>query len=91
MEIKVEVLGIKGTVITPLQKLVLVIIIERTVAPMNIGCDYTAGEMGKLLGVTRKTILDELDNLVELDYIVTNVMDRTRSTMITPRFKKLIK
>ena len=90
MNIDERILAIKSNRITDRQKLVLILIVERSVPIIGMGCDYSAGEIASALGLTRNEVLDILDDLLELDFIVTNVFEKSRSTMITPRFKKLL-
>jgi len=90
MKIKPELLRLKK--ISPLQKLILGLILDTPTALLkfNGGYDKTCGEIGKELGVSRAIILKEFDKLVQLGLITAKKGDGTRSTNITQKLLELL-
>lgn len=89
---KTEMLRLKQ--INPLGKLILQLIFDepKITYQWNKGYDCTAYDMAKILGTTRKKILDELWVLEELGFIKTTVLpSKQRITRITPRLKRAMK
>ena len=90
MNIQSNLLVVKG--ITPLQKLILALILDTPPAVLQLagGYDKTCGEMGKLLGESRKTILDEFEALVEHDLITSKKGSGWRITNVTKKMRSLL-
>ena len=77
--------------INPEQKLLIMIIIENEYEPYKMPCNLTCGEMGKLLGKTRKSVLEVMWELLEMGLVTSVVENRSRDTKITALLKRMIK
>ena len=90
MKIHTELLKRKD--INPLQKLILLLILNELPIIMQLagGYDKTCGEIGKLLGVSRARILAEFDDMIKHDYITSKHGDGWRLTNVTQKLKELL-
>ncbi len=91
MKIHDNILKLKN--ITPLSKLILGLIHDTPPVVLKFagGYDNTCGDIGIILGTTRKLILQEFWVLEELNLITSKVGYRSRTTNITQHFKDLLK
>ena len=74
--------------ITPVEKLVLLLVADWN--PMVMNFNLTSQEIGNVLGLNRRLVLDALGQLEERDYIECIIGYRSRETKITNRLKDLI-
>jgi len=83
---------LKLKTITPLQKLILGLIID--VPPIVLqfagGYNNTCADMAKEIGSTRNKVRSEVDDLIERGYISCKVEHRSRVTNITKKFIDLL-
>ena len=88
METK-EILKLKN--VSPIDKLMLIAIRDNYVEVWDMGCNLTAGQLGKEIGISRAKALDSLWALDELDLISCEVDGSTRSriTKFTKRIKPI--
>lgn len=91
MKIDDKILKIKN--LTPLSKLILGLIYDTPPVVLKFQNGYvnTCTDIAKILGTTRKLILQEFWVLEELNLITSKVVYRERNTNITKRFKDLLK
>jgi len=82
---------LKSKKITLTHKVILSIILDQEVPSMKLPCELTCGEIGKLVGLSRKTITDIFWELDELGLINTVVADRARKTFVKPLLKRILK
>lgn len=78
--------------ISPLQKLIvgLIMNVHPIVLQFMRGYSNTCGDIAKELGSTRTKILKEVESLLKLGYITTEVGDCSRITNITQKFIDLL-
>lgn len=90
MNIQSNLLVVKS--ITPIQKLILALILDTPLEVLQLasGYDKTCGEMGRLLGESRKTILDGVEALIELELITSKKGRGWRITNVTKKMKNLL-
>jgi hypothetical protein len=74
--------------LTALDKLFILKVLE--FEHLNIPCSLTSQEFATALGVSRKSILNTIYKLEELDFIYCIVVAPTRTTILTSRLHKLI-
>lgn len=88
MEIKSELLELKQ--LNMEQKILIAIIEKDSVHSMKVYCNRTAGEIGKMIGLTRSKVIEIIWEVEEMGLISTDVHDRTRTTKTTPLYKRVI-
>lgn len=78
--------------ITPLQKLIIGLILDTSFAVLNFEEQYssTCGDIAKELGTTRTKVLQAVNSLIEKGYMTCNVDDGSRITNLTDKFLQLI-
>jgi DNA-binding MarR family transcriptional regulator len=74
--------------LTALDKLFIMTVLEYD--EYRIPCTLTSQDFATALGVTRKSILDVIAKLEEMDYIRCKVVAPTRHTKITDRLYNLL-
>lgn len=74
--------------ITALEKLFITLVLEYE--DLSLPCQLTSQEFATELGVSRKSILDAIAKLEEIDYIQCRVVAPHRTTKITDRLYNLI-
>lgn len=91
MNIDIKLLKLKR--INPLQKLILGLImnINPIVLQYAGGYSNTCGDIGKELGVSRQRVLNEVNLLLEMGYITSEIGYRSRITNVTESFLELLK
>lgn len=91
MNIQPELLAIKN--LNPLQKLILGLILDTPPVILKYagGCDKTCGEIGKELGIVRRVIKAEVEELQNMNLITSKKGDGTRCSNVTKKLLELLK
>ena len=78
---------LKSKDLTPVQKLVMGLILNESPVIMKIAGGYlkTCGEMGKEIGLSRDKVRAALDDLVVKEYVVTEFGRGWRKTNLTAK------
>lgn len=83
---------LKSKVLTPIQKLILGLIMNESEIVLTLGGGYhkTCGEMGAELGLSRLKIKLELEKLIELGYLTSEKGRGWRKTNLTAKCNEFI-